>query len=168
MPIYEFACPNCKRIYSFLSKRVDPTVQPICPKCGNPKLIKQLSRFSLLRSGKNQTKNSPAAQESSAPDFDDPRVARTMAELENTLDHIDENNPRHLAYLMRKMKEIMPSETVPKELDIAIKRLEAGEDPEKVEEDMGQILTEFMGGPPDDSEASDSANYTRDEGLYEI
>lgn len=165
MPIYEFACPHCRRIYSFLSKRVDPTAQPVCPKCGNPNLIKQLSRFSVLRGTKSQTGSSPATQESNVPDIDDPRVARTMAELEQSLDHIDENNPRHLAYLMRKMKEIMPAESVPKELDAAIKRLESGEDPEKVEEDMGQILNEFIGGPPNDS---DSAGYTHDEGLYEM
>jgi len=40
----------------------------------------------------------------------------------------------------------MPSEAVPKELDVAIKRLEAGEDPEKIEEDMGDLLGDFMGG----------------------
>lgn len=168
MPIYEFACPNCRRIYSFLSKRVDPVAQPVCPKCGNPNLIKQLSRFSLLRGKKDPTQHRPVSQESNAPDMDDPRVARAMAELEQSLDHIDENNPRHLAYLMRKMKEIMPGEAVPKELDVAIRRLESGEDPEKVEEDMGQILNEFMGGPPDDTDASDSAGYTHDEGLYEM
>ena len=35
---------------------------------------------------------------------------------------------------------------MPKELDIAIKRLEAGEDPEKIEADMGDVLGDFMGG----------------------
>jgi hypothetical protein len=32
-----------------------------------------------------------------------------------------------------------------KELDAAIKRLEAGEDPEKIEEDMGDVLNDFAG-----------------------
>ena len=40
----------------------------------------------------------------------------------------------------------MPPGTMPKELDIAIKRLEAGEDPEKIEADMGDVLGDFMGG----------------------
>jgi len=25
MPIYEFACPRCRKVYSFLSKRVAPS-----------------------------------------------------------------------------------------------------------------------------------------------
>ena len=40
----------------------------------------------------------------------------------------------------------MPPGSVPKEMDAAIKRLEAGEDPEKIEADMGDILGDAMGG----------------------
>ena len=49
MPIYEFACPKCRRIFSFLSKRVNPNHLPACPKCGNKKLSKQVSRFALSK-----------------------------------------------------------------------------------------------------------------------
>src|SRR5208337_2311182 len=52
----------------------------------------------------------------------------------------------HMAHMMKKMKDLMPAGTVPKELDVAIKRLEAGEDPEKIEADMGDVLGDFMGG----------------------
>ena len=45
MPIYEFACPQCRVIYNFLSKRINPDRSPTCPKCGNKKLTKQMSRF---------------------------------------------------------------------------------------------------------------------------
>jgi hypothetical protein len=48
---------------------------------------------------------------------------------------------------MKKMKDILPAGTMPKELDVAIKRLEKGEDPEKIEADMGDVLGDFMGGP---------------------
>jgi hypothetical protein len=98
------------------------------------------------------------------PDMDDPRVARAMAEMERDMEHLDENNPRHMAHLMRKMKDIMPPGSVPKELDVAIKRLEAGEDPEKIEEDMGDVLGDFMGG---EGEGEGGGGYTRDEGLYD-
>ena len=93
------------------------------------------------------------------PDFDDPRVARVMSEMERDIEHMDENNPKHMAHMMRKMKEIMPSGSVPKELDIAIKRLEAGEDPEKIEEDMGEALSGFMG--------DDAGRRRRRGGLHE-
>ena len=67
------------------------------------------------------------------PDMDDPRVERAMMEMERDMEHLDENNPKHMAHMMRKMKDIMPPGAVPKELDVAIQRLEAGEDPEKIE-----------------------------------
>ena len=93
------------------------------------------------------------------PDMDDPRVERAMMELERDMEHLDENNPRHMAHMMKKMKDLMPPGSVPRELDAAIKRLEAGEDPEKIEADMGDMLGDFMGGGV--------SGYTRDSGLYD-
>ena len=48
MPIYEFACPRCRKVYSFLSKRVAPSHTPVCPKCGSKRLSKEISRFAFL------------------------------------------------------------------------------------------------------------------------
>ena len=44
-----------------------------------------------------------------------------------------------MAHMMRKMKDLMPPGSMPKEMNVAIKRLEAGEDPEKIEADMGDV-----------------------------
>lgn len=163
MPIYEFACPKCRKIFSFLSKRVNPDRLPVCPKCGNKKMSKQVSRFATTRKLAE-----PAAQSESGeppmPDMDDPRVARAMAEMERDMEHLDENNPRHMAHMMKKMKDLIPPGSVPRELDVAIKRLEAGEDPEKIEADMGDVLGDLMGG--EESGAS-GGGYTRDSGLYD-
>jgi putative FmdB family regulatory protein len=162
MPIYEFACPKCRRIFSFLSKRINPGHPPVCPKCGNKKLDKQVSRFAMTRG-----LSEPAAtggDEGPMPDMDDPRIARAMAEMERDMEHLDENNPKHMAHMMRKMKDIMPEGTVPKELDTAIKRLEAGEDPEKIEEDMGDVLGDFMGG---EEGGGGTGGYAKDDGLYD-
>jgi putative FmdB family regulatory protein len=158
MPIYEFGCPKCRRIYSFLSKRVNPERLPVCPKCGNKKMDKQLSRFAMSKNLKE-----PGESESGPEgmDFDDPRIARAMAEMERDMEHMDENNPRHMAHMMRKMKDLMPPGAMPKEFETAIKRLEAGEDPEKIEQDMGDILGEMMGG------GGGGGGYAKDEGLYD-
>jgi putative FmdB family regulatory protein len=166
MPIYEFACPDCRRIFSFLSKRLRSADPPACPKCGRRKMIKQVSSFAMPR-GLKEPSAAPgdAPEQGPLPDVDDPRVARAMSEMERDMEHLDENNPRHLAHLMRKMKEIMPGEAAPKELDIAIKRLEAGEDPEKIEADMGDVLGEFMGG--EEEGAPGGGGYTHDSGLYD-
>jgi putative FmdB family regulatory protein len=172
MPIYEFACPKCRRIFSFLSKRLKPERTPTCPKCGSKKLFKQVSRFALTK-GLAEPAAKPAGGEEDGPpmpDLDDPRIERVMGELERDMEHLDENNPRHMAHLMKKMNDIMPAGTVPKELDVAIKRLEAGEDPEKIEADMGDVLGDFMGGP--DAEGGGpggggGGGYAQDGGLYD-
>jgi putative FmdB family regulatory protein len=165
MPIYEFACPSCRRIFSFLSKRTNPDRLPVCPKCGNRKLEKQISRFAMTRRlGEPAAKNETEGPEPPLPDFDDPRVARVMTEMERDMEHLDENNPRHMAHMMRKMKDLMPPGSVPKELDTAIKRLEAGEDPAKIEQDMGDVLGQFMGG---EEGSAGGGGYSHDSGLYD-
>ena len=165
MPIYEFACPKCRRIYSFLSKRVNPDRLPVCPKCGNKKMSRQVSRFAMTRKlAEPASSTGPEAGEPPLPDMDDPRVERAMMELERDMEHLDENNPRHMAHMMKKMKDLMPPGSVPKELDVVIKRLEAGEDPEKIEADMGEVLGDFMGG---DEGAGGGGGYTHDSGLYD-
>jgi len=165
MPIYEFACPKCRKIFSFLSKRVNPDRLPVCPGCGNKKMSKQISRFALSKGLKEPTAKTGTDTEGGPPlpDFDDPRIGRAMMEMERDMEHLDENNPRHMAHMMKKMKDLMPPGSVPKELDTAIKRLEAGEDPEKIEADMGDVLGDFMGGP----EGGGGGGYTKDSGLYD-
>jgi len=79
MPIYEFGCPKCRRIFNFLSKRVNPDRQPVCPKCGNKKMQKQLSRFAMSRNLKEAAGPDDGPE---GPDFDDPRIARAMSEME--------------------------------------------------------------------------------------
>ena len=165
MPIYEFACPKCRRIFSFLSKRVEPDRLPVCPKCGNKRLTKEVSRFAMTKGLKEPAASPGDAGEVGGPpmpDLDDPRVERAMMEMERDMAHLDENNPKHMAHMMRKMKDLMPPGSAPKDFDVAIKRLEAGEDPEKIEADMGDVLGDFMGG-----EGGGSGSYTKDEGLYD-
>jgi putative FmdB family regulatory protein len=168
MPIYEYACPKCRVIFNFLSKRINPDRLPTCPKCGNKHLSKQVSRFAMSRGLKEPAATAGAAAgEPPMPDFDDPRIERAMMEMERDMEHLDENNPKHMAHMMRKMKDLMPPGMVPKELDVAIKRLEAGEDPEKIEEDMGDVLGDFMGGPDDEGGMGGGGGYAHDSGLYD-
>ena len=168
MPIYEYACPKCRVIYSFLSKRVNPEKLPVCPKCGYKKLSRQVSRFAMTRGLKEPAAKTDESGAYPMPDFEHPRVERAMMEMERDMEHMDENNPRHMAHMMRKMKDLMPEGSVPKELDVAIKRLEAGEDPEKIEEDMGDVLGDLMGGPDEEGGMGGGGEaYTKDSGLYD-
>jgi putative FmdB family regulatory protein len=165
MPIYEFACPKCRKIYSFLSKRLNPERRPVCPKCGNKKLKKEVSQFAMTR-GLKETGAAAAgeADASALPEMNDPRMERTMLEMERDMAHLDENNPKHMAHMMKKMKDLMPPGSMPKEMDIAIKRLEAGEDPDQLEADLGDVFDQFMGGVGD---TKGPAPYSKDAGLYD-
>lgn len=162
MPIYEYACPKCRVIFNFLSKRINPDRTPVCPKCGNKKMRKQMSRFAMSKGLKEPAAKPEGDDGPPMPDMDDPRIENAMREMERDMEHLDENNPKHMAHMMRKMKDIMPPGTMPKELDIAIKRLEAGEDPEKIEADMGDVLGDLMGG-----EGGPGGGYSHDSGLYD-
>ena len=168
MPIYEFACPKCRVIFSFLSKRLNPDRLPVCPRCGNKRMSKQLSRFAAPRGAQEPAAAlGEAGGEGPAPDFDEARVEHAMGELERDMEHLDENNPKHMAHVMRKMKDLLPAGTMPKEMDIAIKRLEAGEDPEKIEADMGDVLGGLMGDKGGEGGMGGGGGYTRDSGLYD-
>ena len=164
MPIYEFACPKCRRVFNFFSQRIKPKRLPVCPKCGNKKMARQMSSFATLKGAKE-----PAAPSDTSgppmPDMDDPRVMRAMSEMERDMSNLDENNPKHMAHMMRKMKDILPADAMPKEFEVAIKRLEAGEDPEKIEADMGDVLGDAFGeGPPG---GGGGGGYAHDAGLYD-
>jgi putative FmdB family regulatory protein len=172
MPIYEFSCPKCRMIFSFFSKRVNPDRLPLCPKCGNKKMEKQVSRFATLKGAKEPAAPGPTGEGGGGPepDMDDPRVMRAMAEIERDMDHLDENNPKHMAHVMKKMKDVMPPGTMPKELDDAIRRLEKGEDPEKIEADMGDVLGDALGGPGEEDDMSGfggPSSYSRDWNIYD-
>lgn len=127
-------------------------------------MVKQMSGFATPRRTKS---DSPPATEGgeTEPNFDDPRIAQAMSEVERDMAHMDENNPRHMAHLMRKMKDIMPAGSVPPELEVAIKRLEAGEDPEKIEQDMGDVLGDLM--PGEEGSGGGGGAFSRDSGLYD-
>lgn len=170
MPIYEFACPKCCRVFSFLARRVNPSQSPRCPKCGNPRLVRELSQFAMIR-GVAESNDAPDVGEQmpGMPALDDAKTMRAMSEIEQGMDQMDENNPRHLAMLLRKMKDVMPQGSVPKDFEVAIRRLEAGEDPDKIEADMGDVLSQVMGGEDVGAGGSGGgdAGWSRDGGLYD-
>jgi hypothetical protein len=132
-----------------------------------------MSRFAMVKGlAEPAAKAEGGDDEGGMPDLDDPKIARAMNELERDMEHMDENNPKHMAHMMRKMKDVMPEGTIPKEMDDAIRRLEAGEDPEKIEEDMGDVLGGMF--PEDEMDemgmggmSGMGGGYSKDAGLYD-
>jgi hypothetical protein len=95
--------------------------------------------------------------------LDDPRMEQEMMRFASELEGMDENDPRAMAAAVRKMTEIA-GEPVTPAMEEMIRRLEAGEDPEKVEEELGDALEEEMGD--EGGGGFSGAPPTRDSGLY--
>ncbi len=64
-----------------------------------------------------------------------------MAMLARDADKIDEDDPRQAANLMRKLSDATGLKMGPG-MEEALSRMERGEDPEKIEEEMGDLLEE--------------------------
>lgn len=125
MPIYEYRCGNCKRrvsifFRSFLAVDSEP---PHCPNCNSVNLTRLVSRVATVKS-----------EEARLDALSDP----------SAFDNIDENDPKSMAQMMRKMSQEMGEDLGP-EFDEMVGRLEAGESPEEIEKSMPE-LGEMGGG----------------------
>jgi len=164
MPIYEFYCNDCNTIFNFFSKTVNTTKRPKCPRCKIKTLSRQLSAFAFA--GK-------AKEDSEADDlpFDENKMEKAMQMLAGEADKINEDDPRQAANLMRKLSDMTGLE-LGDSMNEALKRMEAGEDPDAIEAEMGDLLEEeepFL--PPDKKEGAKSTRRPaprRDEKLYDL
>jgi putative FmdB family regulatory protein len=132
MPIYEFYCRDCHRIFSFLSRRVRPDGRPACPACGRQTLERRPSSFAVSRGRSEETADGPG-------DIDENRLERAMSSLAAEAEQVDEEDSRAMAGLMRKMYDASGLRLGPG-MDEAIRRMEAGEDPDQIEDEIGDLL----------------------------
>ena len=54
MPIYEYACHNCKQFVEVIVRRVSEDFTPRCPECGGKKLTRMISSFQFHLSMKSR------------------------------------------------------------------------------------------------------------------
>ena len=151
MPIYEFYCGDCHRIFSFLSRSVDTSKQPACPRCGRAGLTRRVSSFAISKGRKEPAPTPDGDMPGLPPGFDEARLEQAMATLARDAEGLNEDDPRQGAHLMRRLFEAtgMP---VAAGMEEALRRMEAGDDPEKIEEEMGDAMEDpfgAAGGAPD-------------------
>lgn len=133
MPIYEFYCHKCNTVYSFFSRSVNTEKIPSCPKCKRVKLKRQMSIFAKVSGSKEDS------GKEDMPPIDEAKMEKAMAMLASEADKINEDDPRQAATLMRKLSDATGLNLGPG-MEEALSRMERGEDPEKIEEEMGDIL----------------------------
>ncbi|MCW1966962.1 MAG: zinc ribbon domain-containing protein [Anaerolineae bacterium] len=141
MPIYEYRCADCHRKVSIFWRSlsaVDET-KARCTRCGSANLTRVMSRVRMVRGGSNA--NASRGGED-GPDLPPGAEDRMMRELEG----IDENDPRSLGRFMRRMAA-ETGESLGEEFEEVVGRLESGEDPDRIEERMGDMFGDDMGGP---------------------
>ena len=133
MPIYEFYCQKCNMIYKFFSLKVNTEKIPQCPNCKTVKLKKKMSVFATL------SRKGSSEMTEDMPQFDESKMEKAMAMLAREADNISEDDPRQAARLMRKLTDAAGMKLGPG-MEEAIHRMEKGEDPDKIEEEMGDLL----------------------------
>lgn len=132
MPVYEFYCAECHTIFNFLSRRVNTEQRPSCPLCGRPDLDRQVSRFAVSKGRKEDA-------ETGMPDIDESKLEQAIMSMSGELEGMDENDPRQMARFMRRLTDAT-GVSMGDGIEEAISRLERGEDPDTIEQEMGGML----------------------------
>lgn len=138
MPIYEFYCKPCHTVYSFYARTTAAVSAPKCPRCGAKKLEKQISRFAISKGLSEPTSSGSDPLEN----LDEAQMERLMGEMAQTFGEDGEGgneDPRQMAGMMKKLFDVTGMKPTGAMLE-AMRRMEAGEDPDKIDEEMGDQL----------------------------
>lgn len=118
MPTYEYLCLDCRKKVGIYQTYEEYGKVPVhCPHCQGQNLRRLISRVRIARS-----------EESRLEDLADP----------DAWGDFDEEDPRALARMMRKMSREL-GEEMPPEFEEVVDRLEAGQSPEEIEESMPEL-----------------------------
>lgn len=164
MPIYEYYCPDNNTIYQFYAKTLAQGQSiPKCP--DNPKFTmkKLVSAFAVTRGGKKDGpghSSEMGAEPAGGDSAEDARMEAAMNAMEREFSSVDENDPRAMARMMRRMSEIT-GEKIDGEMEEVVRKLEEGADPDSLEdqlgggEDAGGMDDPYGEGPAGDAPAAD-------------
>jgi hypothetical protein len=137
MPIYEYYCPDHDRIYQFFAKTLaQGRTVPGCPDNPAHRMTRIPSAFAVVGRAKEAPPTpGPGAAPGAGPE--DPRMDAAMEAMEGEFSNVDENDPRAMGRMMRRMAELT-GEKLGGEMEEVVRKLEEGADPESLEEQLGE------------------------------
>jgi hypothetical protein len=137
MPIYEYYCPDNHTIYQFYAKTLaQGATTPKCPDNPRYRMTKILSSFAVTSGGKKDDASPSAGSDAGVSSPEDARMETAMGAMEKEFSNVDENDPRAMARMMRRMSDLT-GEKIDGEMEEVVRKLEEGTDPEALEEQMG-------------------------------
>lgn len=139
MPIYEYYCPDNHTIYQFYAKTLAQGASiPKCPANPGFRMQKVVSAFAITGGGRKEDegKGESKAGDAGADPGEDARMEAAMSAMENEFSSIDENDPKAMARMMRRMSELT-GEKIDGEMEEVVRKLEEGADPDSLEEQLG-------------------------------
>ncbi len=143
MPIYEFYCPDNHTVYQFYAKTLaQGAIVPRCPDNPKYKMQKLVSAFAVTRKGQGDEATSGAETPAG-----EARMEAAMGAMEREFSNVDENDPRAMGRMMRRMAELT-GEKLDGEMEAVVRKLEEGADPDSLEEQFGG--EDAMGAGPGD------------------
>jgi len=133
MPNYEYRCKACKKRFTvFMTYAEFGKKEVNCKYCESNNVIRLIGRIRIAKS-----------DDSRMEDFSDPSSLEGL-----------ENDPVALGKMMRKMSGEL-GEDMPDEFNEVVGRLESGQSPEEIENDLPELADDmgdngFSGGMGDD------------------
>ncbi|MBS0633806.1 MAG: FmdB family transcriptional regulator [Verrucomicrobia bacterium] len=147
MPIYEYYCAENHTVYQFYAKTLKQgRTIPKCPDNPAYRLQKMVSGFAVTSGGKSDV---PPPVAGGSDPAEDSRLEAAARAMESEFAHVDENDPKAMARMMRRMAELS-GEKINGEAEEMVRKLEEGADPEALEEQLGGEAACHMPDPYDD------------------
>lgn len=136
MPIYEYYCPDNHTVYQFFAKTLaQGQTIPKCPDNSKHRMQKMVSGFAITKGGLGE--QGPPAGPEGGESEDDSQMDAAMAAMESEFSAVDENDPKAMGRMMRRMAE-MTGEKIDGEMEEVVRKLEEGADPDSLEEQLGE------------------------------
>lgn len=137
MPIYEYYCPENHTIYQFFAKSLaQAQLTPKCPDNRTFRLKKIVSAFAITSGGPKDEASAEKPAAASEDPAEDAKMEAAMSAMEGEFSGVDENDPKAMARMMRRMSEVT-GEKLEGEMEEVVRKLEEGADPESLEDQLG-------------------------------